>query len=50
MVENTLIKMFEGIKKFNYYIVSKTGLDKTLTDLKKDNLHLISMDEMMSIL
>lgn len=49
MVENTSIKMFEGIKKYNYYIVSKTGFDKTLTDLKKDNLHLISIDEMMSI-
>ena len=48
MVENTSIKMFEGIKKYNYYIVSKTGFDKTLTDLKKDNLHLISIDEMMS--
>lgn len=46
MVENTSIKMFAPIKKFNYYIISKSGFEDSLLNLKNDNLHLISLDDM----
>ncbi len=46
MIENTSIKMFSNIKKFEYYIISKSGFDETLLSLKDERLHLISIDDM----
>lgn len=49
MKENTSIKMFASIKKIEYYILSKSGFDESLLNIKDDNLHLISLDDMFSI-
>lgn len=49
MKENTSIKMFVSIKKIEYYILSKSGFDESLLNIKDDNLHLISLDDMFSI-
>lgn len=49
MKENTSIKMFSSIKKIEYYILSKSGFDESLLNIKDDNLHLISLDDMFSI-
>ena len=46
MKENTSIKMFASIKKIEYYILSKSGFDESLLNIKDDNLHLISLDDM----
>ena len=49
MKENTSIKMFATIKRIEYYILSKSGFDESLLNIKDDNLHLISLDDMFSI-
>ena len=49
MIENTSIKMFSNIKHFEYFIISKNGFDESLMDLKKDNLHLISLKDMFKL-
>ncbi len=49
MVENTSIKMFSSIKNINYYIISKNGFDDSLLNLKQNNLHLISLNEMFRL-
>lgn len=49
MVENTSIKMFSSIKNINYYIISKSGFDDSLLNLKRSDLHLISLDEMFHL-
>lgn len=46
MVENMSIKMFSNIKKFNYYIISKSGFDESLLNCHDKNLHLISLNDM----
>ncbi len=46
MVENTSIKMFSGIKRIQYYIISKNGFDNGFLSNKNKNLHLISLDDM----
>ena len=49
MIENTSIKMFSSIKHMEYFIISKNGFDDPLMNLKKDNLHLISLKEMLQL-
>lgn len=49
MKENTSIKMFATIKRIEYYILSKSGFYESLLNIKDDNLHLISLDDMFSI-
>lgn len=49
MVENTSIKIFSSIKNINYYIISKNGFDDSLLNLKRSDLHLISLDEMFRL-
>ena len=49
MIENTSIKMFSNIKHFEYFIISKNGFDESLMNLKKDNLHLISLKDMFKL-
>ena len=46
MVQNTSIKMFSNIKKFDYYIISKNGFEENLLNLNNKNLHLITLDDM----
>ena len=46
MKENTSIKMFKSIKHIDYYIISKAGFDESLTSLKDNNIHLITIDDM----
>ena len=46
MVENMSIKMFSGVKRIQYYIISKGGFDDGLLSYKDKNLHLISLDDM----
>lgn len=46
MVQNTSIKMFSNIKKFDYYIISKNGFEENLLNLNDKNLHLITLDDM----
>lgn len=46
MIENTSIQMFSGMKKTDYYIISKSGFEDDLLNLRDKNLHLISLDDM----
>lgn len=46
MIENTSIQMFSGIRKTDYYIISKSGFEADLLKLEDKNLHLISLDDM----
>ncbi len=46
MAENMSIKMFANAKRIEYYIISKSGFEKDLLNCNKDNLHLISIDDM----
>lgn len=46
MVQNTSIKMFSNIKKFDYCIISKNGFEENLLNLNDKNLHLITLDDM----
>lgn len=48
LIEDTSIKMFSNIKRIDYYIISKSGFDQSLLNLKDENLHLITLDEMFS--
>ena len=48
MKENTSIKMFSSIKRIDYYIISKSGFDDSLLNLKESNLHLITLEEMFN--
>ena len=48
MKENTSIKMFSSIKHIDYYIISKSGFDEQLLNLKDNNLHLITLKEMFN--
>lgn len=48
MKENTSIKMFKSIKRIDYYIISKNGFDDSLLNLKEDNIHLISLDDIFN--
>ena len=41
--------MFSNIKHFEYFIISKNGFDESLMNLKKDNLHLISLKDMFKL-
>lgn len=47
MKENVSIKMFSNIKRKIYYIISKNGFDENLKNLKDENLHLVSIDDML---
>ncbi len=47
MKENVSIKMFSNIKRKIYYIISKNGFDEALKNLKDENLHLVSIDDML---
>lgn len=47
MKENVSIKIFSNIKRKIYYIISKNGFDENLKNLKDENLHLVSIDDML---
>jgi len=48
MKEDVSIKLFQGVKEFEFYLFSKNGFDESITNIKDESLHPVSIADMLS--
>lgn len=49
MKEDVSIKMFSQIRQKDFYLFSKSGFDRSLSDLNEKDLHLLDIQKMLSL-
>jgi len=48
MKEDVSIRMFQGVKDFEFYLFSKNGFDKSIKKIDDKSLHLITVTDMLN--